>query len=55
MVVQVDSRVRDKMEVPADISEDEAVAVRRGVPDPGIPLPAVAWTNVALWAGSLTA
>ena len=37
------------------LSEDEAAAVRRGVPDPGIPLPAVAWPTVALWAGSLTA
>ncbi|WP_433786133.1 fatty acid desaturase [Actinomycetospora sp. CA-101289] len=35
------------------LSEDEAAAVRRGVPDPGIPLPAVAWPTVALWAGSL--
>ena len=35
------------------LSEDEAAAVRRGVPDPGIPLPAVARPTVALWAGSL--
>src|ERR1700712_2842066 len=37
------------------LSEDEAAAVRRGVPDPGIPLPAVAAPTVALWAGSLAA
>lgn len=30
MVVQVDSRVRDRFEVPADISEDEAVALAKG-------------------------
>jgi ferredoxin-NADP reductase/fatty acid desaturase len=35
------------------LSEDEAAAVRRGVPDPGIPLPAVAWPTVALWLGAL--
>jgi len=35
------------------LSEEEAAAVRRGVPDPGIPLPAVAWPTVALWTGSL--
>ncbi len=26
--------------------------MRRGVPDPGIPLPVVAWPTVALWSGS---
>ncbi|MEJ2866356.1 fatty acid desaturase [Actinomycetospora sp. OC33-EN08] len=35
------------------LSEDEAAAVRRGVPDPGIPLPAVAGPTVALWVVSL--
>jgi leucyl-tRNA synthetase len=29
MVVQVDSKVRDRIEVPADISEEDAVAAAR--------------------------
>jgi leucyl-tRNA synthetase len=32
MIVQVDSKVRDKIEVPADISEDEAVAAAKASP-----------------------
>ncbi|EFQ82921.1 2Fe-2S iron-sulfur cluster binding domain protein [Aeromicrobium marinum DSM 15272] len=34
------------------LNEAEARAVRRGVPDPGIALPGVAWPTVALWVGT---
>lgn len=43
---------------PADdrrvLSEEESRAVRRGVPDPRVPIPAVAWPTVGLFAGALT-
>ena len=37
------------------LNEAESRAVRRGVPDPGIALPQVAWPTVALWTATFVA